>query len=582
MFTPEDFWRIFELLKSGTVSPLLDTNTKILAESEQGISERLFADNLDQPAHLSDDYNRLRKFLVDWYASHRTLTSSQKHITDIYSLPSNDINELLKSFGFDYGLKLVPIRNRATLFLNLVSLYKKKGTPGALSDILSYFGFLDASIVEYWLIKNEYGNLVFRGENVRGETEGGTTLLDEDVTFSIMTNNDPHWMLSESQIENLITQNKINLPSKTAYFSLSSVFQLNSLEGTIAIISRIIQEQYTRKYINGENLLQNISIKGLSSVVSLLELHLAINYIMHYMFGFTETSDQDILCYDGIVTYNAATPKSISNIDDIMTEYQNYSITTDFTRAEREVLIDDYFNAFTRPLSSTFIDSSSTVINVLNSINPSFKSELDDWIAQSEQDYLITYLIGALDRWVRTNIDSRAPSLVVTMLGFGFQREVSEIVNFFKPLRARLAFLDTSYSINNPLTESVRLEDEIITTPVLYFTDTEDVDDDYIQTIINYFIDEDISRRWTLLDWDMGGFFDTMSSMSDHFNITVNHSLTEIISLTDTQTDTIVQITPEAKGWQPPTSYDTGGIFDDPTCVQEPMVRDSVTITTIP
>jgi hypothetical protein len=585
VFTPDDFWRIFNLLKDGTMDPALDTNTKILAGSEQSISEKLFSNNIDQNAHLSDDYNRIRKFLVDWYASHRTLTSSQKHITDVYSIPANDINELLKSFGFDYGLKLVPLRNRATLFLNIVALYKKKGTPGALADILSYFGFLDASIVEYWLVKDSLGNLVFRGENVRTETEGGTTLLDEDVTFDIMTTGDPHWMLSYSQVETLISQNKINLPSKTAYFSLSSVFHLNSLEGPIAILSRIVQEEYNRKFINDEDLLQSITIRGLSSIVSVLELHLAVNYVMHIMFGYTETSDANILCFNGTVIYDTATPRSITNIDDIMVQYYNYFNTTKFTRDERATLLTNYFDDFTRPISSTFIDSTSTVELVLDSISPDFKQELDDWITQGEQVQLITYLLSALDKYIRTNIDSSIPSLVVTILGFAFQEEVIDIIKFFKPFRARLAFLDTSYAIDNILTESVRFDDSFDTTLNQYLIDTEDVTEDYIQTIKNYFTDSDIFERIDFKDWDSGGIFDdsVITNILEVVDVQINQVPVETITVTDVIKDPkVVQIIPDAKGWQPPTSYDTGSTFDDPTAVQTPIVSDSVTIVVTP
>lgn len=168
MFTPDDFWRIFRVLKdSSDIDPALDLNTKMLAESEQQTSKQFFLGTIDQVAHLSDDYKRLRSFLIDWYASHKTIVSTQKHISDVYSLPNNHVNELIRSFGFTYGLNLVPLRNKVNMFLDLVNLYKKKGTPEALADILDYYGFTDADLVEYWLQKNNSGDLIFRGHLVR-------------------------------------------------------------------------------------------------------------------------------------------------------------------------------------------------------------------------------------------------------------------------------------------------------------------------------------------------------------------------------------------------------------------------------
>ena len=71
--------------------------------------------------------------------------------------------------------------------------------------------------------------LMFDGNKVTGTSETDFTRL---ISFTEMTDNDPHWMTSVSQLETLIQQpdNKINLPVKSPYFSLRSTYETTDLE----------------------------------------------------------------------------------------------------------------------------------------------------------------------------------------------------------------------------------------------------------------------------------------------------------------------------------------------------------------
>lgn len=580
MFTPDDFWRILRVLKDSTdIDPALDLNTKMLAESEQQTSTQFFLGTIDQVAHLSDDYKRLRTFLIDWYSAHKTITSTQKHISDVYSLPSEHVDELIKSFGFNYGLNLVPLRNRVNMFLDLVNLYKKKGTPEALADILDYFGFSDADIVEYWLQKNSTGQLIFKGHLVRRSAKGSTALLEEDISFYEMTHLDPHWLLTESQTEALIAQNKVNLPSKSAYFSLSSLFSMYKLEAVIAIVSRIIQDQYVRKIINGLDLPSDIQIKGnIGNDVSLLEIYTAIIYVFERMFGTNPTSDLSFFCYNGTVDYNADDPPSPINLNTIVVEYEDLMSGPPSDRDDRKTKLSTYISNWTRLLTTNIFDTGAGAAEtILTSINPGLKDECDSWFLQNEEDYLISYLIGTLDQWIRSSIDSQTPSLVVTILGFGFRKEVSKIINFFKPYRAKLAFLDISYPLKNPLAESVRLDD------------TEEVDVyqshidqlEFLDTFIIPYMDLSFTDFATgvcfhssyYTKYDIGSYYDEILYYCDFLDIIYESDFEDTISTSDVfYFSEDKEFSDWPRGTHPTEFWDTGGYFDVP--VQAPIVTD--------
>ncbi len=463
MFTLDDLWKIMEYLQDGTqdsVSPLSPLTTS-LATSEKELINTYFENILDQPVFSSDDYKRLRSFFMDWYAAHRTIATTQKTANDVHALPNDHLSELFRSFGFPIGLNLVPLSAKANFFLDLVNFFKKKGTPETLVDVLEYYGFSDTDLVEYWLQKDVHGNFIFRGESVRTSGVGSGTLLDSDVTWGEMTSNDPHWMLKYSDMQNLVDANKINLPSKTPYFSLSSVFLMNRLFSIMAIITRLVQDQYDYGLVNGFNTLdENIVIKNIGEVVSLLVLYLSITYVLEKEIGvLPSSSGLRSAHYNGTVNYNG-TPPIPTNLYDIIQEFNDLVVRSD-TRVEHRTKKDTIVSNWTTPKGNNFLIAGGayTAETLLTSLHPTLKTICDTWIASGETEYLLTYLIGSLDVWIRNTIYSGAPSLVITILGLGFRDEILDIINFFKPFRARLAFLDTMYSIQDPVNDLVMISD---------------------------------------------------------------------------------------------------------------------------
>jgi hypothetical protein len=464
VFTIDDLWRIMEYLKDGTTDPELSELTTTLATSEKYITQGFFDNVLDQPNFNSEDYRRLREMIIDWYSSHKTISTTQKYVSDVHQLPNSHLSELFRSFGFPIGLNLVPLTSKANFFLDLVNFYKKKGTPETLVDVLDYYGFSDTDLIEYWLQKDQYGELIFRGESVRLAATGSTLLLDTDVPFEKITSADPHWMQSADQIENLIQNNKINLPSKSPYFSLSSIFSLFQINISLSILFRIVEDQYDR-HVAGFELPYNTPVKNVGTVLPILHIYIAAIYTFEKSFGYgTSTTFTQYSCYNGDIDYriDSETPPIPYGLSELSKQYEEL-IKRPLSRDDRTDRLEELINEWTRPLSESFVNSINAAEPLFEELNPSFKAVVDSWFAVGDESYLMTYLLGTLDNWIRLNIDSKSPSLVITMLGLSFRKELSDIINFFKPYRARLAYMDTAYSIKNPLSESIILDEWLFT-----------------------------------------------------------------------------------------------------------------------
>jgi len=129
----EDFWKLLEEIQ-GQSTDLTDA-VKSIAKNEKTVSETLFTNIIDQASYNSQDYERNRSFLRDWYAAHRSLTKYQSNISDVYQMPNDQLDDLFQSFGYNYSTSIKdPVSNNPTLnkinfFLDLVNLYKIKGTP---------------------------------------------------------------------------------------------------------------------------------------------------------------------------------------------------------------------------------------------------------------------------------------------------------------------------------------------------------------------------------------------------------------------------------------------------------------------
>lgn len=452
MFSVNDFFKILNFLKGNTVEDL-DEVIQILSKSEQAVSTTYFQNIIDQNAHMSPDYLRLRGFLADWYASHKTIVGTQKKVSDVFSLPDAHIDELIRSFGFNGPLDELSRNNKINMFYDLVNLYKIKGTPDSIIKALSYFTFTDIDIVEYWLQKNNAGRIVFAGEYCIPKVSGASYLSIPDVDFEPMTENDPHWMLSEEEVETLVENNKIALPSRTPYFGIVPGIYLQNANLGMAIIVRIVSDDYA-EYLATGDLNRIIKLTDTAFIVSFLELYIACVYTFNEYYGRTTGSSGDRhFCYDGAYT----------TVDDIIDQWNYYNTYRPTIRTatedERIDKIEEFYALFTRDKSTYFLTDSSTAGTILQTINPDLKTTIDSFFGFGRGFEILSLLMKDLSDYVSTYISSVIPNLSSLVLGLGSLEYVKDIINFFKPYRARFVLITTSYVFNDKLTESIVIGD---------------------------------------------------------------------------------------------------------------------------
>lgn len=456
MFTINDFINLMKYFK-GKSTPELDTNLIIIAEDSKAKAATLFSESIDEDGHNSDDYQRLKNFLIPWYGALRSMPSTMANASDARSLPEDHLNNLISSFGFVDSLSEITHTNKIDFFYDLVNLYKIKGTPEAIEKVLGYFGISDVEVVEYWLKYNSNRELIFHPELVSQPTIGVDIIESADIDFDYVTENDPHWMLSKNQVNQLFLNNRIAFPSKSPYFAIRPTTPLTggSLIPTISIVSRLIQDYYS-SYISGIIIPKNIKIQVLNVYASIFDLYLATIYSYNLVHNKTnDSSSLSFLCYNGDM--------SLTN-DDIFDFYTSM-ITREnsSTRSELEANKNDYFNYFTKLRSTNFINQFTSAGDVLNTSNKDLKDIIDSYYSFNKGDYVFKLLLRNLTEWIKNNILYTTPELLSLMYGFSSYEYITNVINFFKPYRSRLILVEHIYKIDNPCLDAVLVDDMVLT-----------------------------------------------------------------------------------------------------------------------
>ncbi len=451
MFTIDDLWKIFDTLKGEEPVPDITEVIESLAKSEKGKTIEFFNNTINQNSFNTDDYLRFKDFLIDWYASHKTITSLQSQISDPHSMPDSHLDELFRSFGYLYSSNKISLvsskysvnQNKVNLFLDLVNLYKIKGTPRSIIEILSYYGLTKVDLYEFWLERESLNKVIFRGK----QTISSTKYKDDYILdFDEMILNDPHWMLTESQVLQLNLNNKINLPSRTPYFAIRPVYNFREINGSLTIISRVIQDQYLEFINTGTITNQNAPISTFGKTCSLLELYLSCVYIFNKIYTTGISPINIFSCYNGTKT----------DYSDIIEDYNNLTSLSPKTRDERELKLAEFYNLFTRSESTNFLKNENTAGVILKEINLELYDHLTYSFDSNDLDLVISLLIDLGD-WIKLQINLSYINISYVIFGlFTFIEEIKEVVNFFKPYRARMKSVEL-FEFDNPLSESVRV-----------------------------------------------------------------------------------------------------------------------------
>jgi len=557
-----------QYFKDGT-STDLDDNLVIAGTDSQATTTTLFSENIDLSCFVTDDYKRLKNFLIPWYSSLRTFSKVMSTCSDIRSIPEDDLNNLINSFGFVDGLQDLVYENKIGFFYDLVNLYKIKGTPECIERVLGYFGMASVEILEYYLKYNSDGELVFHPQVITNYSTG--TPLLYNIPFDELVVLDPHWFLTKDQVNTLFLTNKIAFPSKTPYFSLRPIIQLSAdiINSTMAILSRLVQDQYD-EYIGGTTLTKDILISDISLNASLLDLYLGTIYSFNVLYPkYTDSSDTSYLIYDGDLSL------SNTEIFDLYSEYSKRS--NNLTREEidsNRLLIKD---TFTRLRTTSFITSLNTAGTILSSTNSDLKNFIDSYTSLEDSTYILRVLLKNLSGWVNSNISASAPNLTMIILGFSALDYIMDVVNFFKPYRARLILSESSFVLKDASSDVMIPTDSfsMIETDTFLDFDTGDSVPNPCPPEENPCLSTTLpGRYYSRNTFDCGSYFDIGASMDiDGFNTSFEDIIIEKynyhtgdstacvhLEYTGTESDSFWYASQDG-GW---TNFDEGGIYDAP------------------
>lgn len=432
MFSIDDLWEILKVIQ-GKEGDLTDA-LKALAKSEGANSETFFRNVLDQIAFYSDDSIRLRNFIRDWYASLRTIGTFQTTVSDIYSVPNDQLDELFRSFGYQYSASIrFPQSNntpteKANFFLDLVNLYKVKGTPQGMLDVLQYYGIGELSLYEFFLqYDNRAGknpnDLVFRGDIAATSSNNRSGI---HFGYDVLTINDPHWLYTEDKIKQLNTTTKLNLPSRTPYFAVQPIFDESTVMVSMAILVRKIQDFYETWRLTGTLPPDDANCTATGESVSILELYLACLYFFDKEWNVPGICD-NFICYDGVLT----------DIEDIMAQYEYFSTTRPATRAELIKRVNDFNELFSREGPRNFLQSQTDAETLLGQINPDFKINLDN--LTDRYTVTLSSLLNDLGDWMKYNLSYGF--ININYFSFGLDAlfsKLKQVITFFKPYHARI------------------------------------------------------------------------------------------------------------------------------------------------
>jgi len=496
----EDVFALISWLKKveeGSTIPLetwlnrdseIDYKTKQLAYSEKQQVTTFFESIIDQPAFNSNDHLRLRRMIIDWYSGIRTSTSQLKNNSDPFNLTTEALNEMIRSFGFPYPHKIVSNNLKAQFLLEVVDLYKSKGTPKILVTALqTYFGLSNIVLSEWWIHRDATGSFIARSKPIYPRSMRTNPDMIAELTYSSFIRNDPLWRLSESDLTRLYSESQITLPSLTSQLSLQGTIDISiGLKPALAILNRKLQESY-EFWLANETMNRDIHLSRFTSSVSLLELVIGISYCFQ---SYSTIKGEKYNFYNGIYSPLdvADDDGNRDDIDDaeyglIIDEYNNLSVRPK-TKTERETNLTTRYAKFSddindQSVTSVFIrdstanipgynvtagygfDTTSSELGImLNRMNPDFKTEIDEYVSNGgEVRNLINYLLMDLEFHLMYTMEIMKYPISTLIIGSPITQHLEDVIDFFKPIRARIRDFSTIMAINDPLADS-QLEDD--------------------------------------------------------------------------------------------------------------------------
>lgn len=229
----------------------VDNSLASLAYAEREETKKFFETVIDQVPYFTNDHKKIRTFLIDWYSAHKSKITKARKITELNLLNSEELSELILSFGFPFPGNIINKSHKIAFLKELINNYNKKGTPSVLGKILALYGLRNILISEWWLrYDSRRENPFFFRSNVIYSTinqdDVSNPVLETIKSFEDFIEGDPHWQLTLDDVTNSFEDpdNKISLPSITNAISIESYTNIADMQIATAIFQRKIEETY--------------------------------------------------------------------------------------------------------------------------------------------------------------------------------------------------------------------------------------------------------------------------------------------------------------------------------------------------
>ena len=559
----------------------LDPVIATSALSDKNLVTKFFESIIDQQAHFSLDYRRMRRFIIDWYATNRSLVSSMRHAIDPYYLTNEELDELIKGYGFPYANKIISKGAKVGFLYSLINYQSRKGTPYVFADALKHFGLSNTIVSEWWLHRNPATEeFYFKSRPIypRAYRSDATYILEK--TFDEVV--DPFWFQTQSQLATAYSNSVITLPSISPFISLHTTLDINKLTPGIAALQRWTDETYQfwveyvlqsrssvygvindpsilatsgYRYIIGGSPLgefaqrsnyyalyasgswvlkaptkndcvlnnvtgthwvyndlewvdlgvvlpadllatsktgsftQNIPLTNFRHMYSTFEVLLSINYLFDsgnptttdnkyvYYQGnlapFDKGVNESYSGYSGISGYSGFTNTKDNMIDDpdrvfgrVQDQWNSLTKRPD-SRAIRDRLSARRDSIFTGDLhieGSSDYTSHAPVAQInsavfLNAVNGTFKGDLDNTTSYKDSHEVLRLLLLDFEKHLMEVNNMIDIPFTYLLLAIPIKDTLKDVVNYFKPYRARLLDITTDFGIIDPLSHSMLLSD---------------------------------------------------------------------------------------------------------------------------
>jgi len=477
MNTTDLFFNIIRYYVTNDES-LLSNKVRSIANEQLHIASQFFEKFIQLPAFTGYDSDNLLQFVLHWYAAARTIITLHKNINDAYTLDDESLNEYIKSLGFIYP-EYIPANNKPTFLLELVNLYKIKGSPQALLKLLQVLNYTDVKLLEFWLVSDDnVNNLTYDMDFIYDNASGlpkqllfvgkqvERMLCEEPLEIRYTYKQfkekfkDSHWFLSENQIHRLHTSSKLSLPSLTPFFGLFNYQYITKWFETYAIISRLIKQEY-QTYLDSGEVYREHLLKSFGKI-SLLECVLALWWLFYVHFGFIDPITNELDYEKFVTTIPDEYQRHLCYVVDIANELNKDQFVADFTdifkrrpktRAELKAKLKNYENKFLHSKNYSILPDPKQIRTLLETINP----DLFNWLYNQHTTNLkqiINELWSVLD-YITGSLDLALSTFSNTFVFEG--TKIYNVINFFKPIYARL--INVAYLLELSSFDAVLLDD---------------------------------------------------------------------------------------------------------------------------